>query len=160
MEEIYKKYSLLIYRYLYGLTNDKDLSEELMQETFYSATKNVNKFKGKSKISVWLCQIAKNKWRYYLKKHKKTTSLDDHEEDFLFEEDFLEQINDRDEIIQLYEAIHKLDENVKEVFYLRIKGNLSFKEIAKIIGKSEGWAKVAFYRGKLKIKEDLLNNEK
>ena len=88
MEEIYKEYSLLVYRYLYGLTNDIELSEELMQETFYSATKNINKFKGNSKISVWLCQIAKNKWKDYIKKHNqiKSVSLDYIDENSLYDE--------------------------------------------------------------------------
>lgn len=59
MEEIYEKYSKLVYNYLYRLTNNIELSEELMQETFYSAIKGLNKFKGECKVSVWLCQIAK-----------------------------------------------------------------------------------------------------
>lgn len=162
MEEIYKKYSKLIYNYLYRLTRDVELSEELMQETFYSAIKGINKFKGTCKISVWLCQIAKNKWRDYLNKSKKIqlTSLNE-EIDFLISTDcYFDNMSDKDEIIQLYNNINKLDESVREVFYLRIKGELSFKEIAEITGKSEEWARVNFYRGKLKIKEELLKNEK
>lgn len=71
MEEIYKKYSKLVFRYLYGLTNNIELSEELMQETFYSAIKGIKKFRKECKISVWLCQIAKNKWKDYMVKNKK-----------------------------------------------------------------------------------------
>ena len=63
-------------------------------------------------------------------------------------------------MMKLYKSIHKLDKDVREVFYLRIKGNFSFKEIAEIIGKSEEWTRVNFYRGKLKLREDLLNHEK
>lgn len=162
MEEIYKKYSKLIYNYLYRLTRDIELSEELMQETFYSAIKGINKFKGTCKISVWLCQIAKNKWRDHLNKSKKIqlTSLNE-DIDFLINTDcYFENISDKDDIIQLYNNINKLDESVREVFYLRIKGELSFKEIAEITGKSEEWARVNFYRGKIKIKEELLKNEK
>lgn len=164
MEEIYKKYSTLIYHYLYGLTHDIELAEELMQETFYSAFKGINKFKGDSKISKWLYEIAKNKWKDYLRKNnkRKSISLDENDmiENLVFEDDFIEQLNSRSERISLYKSIHKLDENTREVFYLRISGNLSFKEIGKILGKSEEWARIIFYRGKLKLKEDLLNNEK
>lgn len=162
MEEIYKKYSKLVYNYLYGLTRNIELSEELMQETFYSAIKGINKFKGNCKISVWLCQIAKNKWRDHLNKSKKIqlTSLNEDVEFLISTDYYFEDMSDKDEIIQLYNNINKLDESVREVFYLRIKGELSFKEIAEIIGKSEEWARVNFYRGKMKIKEELLKNEK
>lgn len=162
MEEIYIKYSKLVYNYLYRLTRDIELSEELMQETFYSAIKSISKFKGNCKISVWLCQIAKNKWRDYLKKSRKIqlTSLNE-DIGFLISADYyFDNMSDKEEITQLYNNINKLDESVREVFYLRIKGELSFKEIAEITGKSEEWARVNFYRGKMKIKEDLLKNEK
>lgn len=164
MEEIYEKYSTLIYHYLYGLTHDVELSEELMQETFYSAFKGIHKFKGDSKISKWLYEIAKNKWKDYLRKNSKRKSISLNDEGMLenlvFEEDFVERLNTKSELISLYKLIHKLDEDVRELFYLRVNGNLSFKEIGKIIGKSEEWARVNFYRGKLKLKEELLKNEK
>lgn len=80
MEELYKKYSKLVYNYLYSLTADMDLAEELMQETFYSAIKNINKFNHECKISVWLCQIAKNKYIDELRKNKETISLDEYME--------------------------------------------------------------------------------
>jgi len=164
VEEIYREYSRLIYRYLYGLTNNQELSEELMQETFYSAIKNIDKFKGDCKISIWLYEIAKNKWKDYLRKtsKRKDISLDDNGfiESLVSEEEVLEQLNVKSEKMNLYKAIHKLDEESREVFYLRIKAELSFKEISEIMGKSEEWARVVFYRGKLKIKEELLKNEK
>lgn len=161
MEEIYKKYSLLIYRYLYGLTNDIELSEELMQETFYSAIKGINKFKGDSTITVWLYQIAKNKWKDYLRKNrkKKTISLNENIESLEYEE-LREELQIKSETIDLYRAIHKLDKEVQELFDLRLKGELSFKEIAEIMGKTEQWVRVTFYRGKLKLKEELLKDEK
>lgn len=162
MEEIYKKYSLLIYHYLYGLTNDVELSEELMQETFYSAIKGINKFKGDSTISVWLYQIAKNKWKDYLRKNnkKKIISLNENFDNLEFEEELKEELQIKSETIDLYRAIHKLDKEVRELFNLRLKGELSFKEISEIMGKTEEWVRVTFYRGKLKLKEELLKDEK
>ena len=58
-----------------------------------------------------------------------------------------------DSKIQLYKRIQKLDEQTKEVVYLRITGELSFKEIGNILNKTENWARVTFYRGKQKLKE-------
>ena len=66
-------------------------------------------------------------------------------------------IDEKDEIIQLYKKIHKLDEITREVFYLRLKGELSFKEIGEILNKTEEWARIIFYRGKIKLKEDFKN---
>lgn len=164
MEEIYIKYSPLIYHYLYGLTNDRELSEELMQETFYSALKNIHQFKGKSKISTWLYKIAKNKWKDYLRNNHDRASVSLDESDMIAQlivrEDFSEQVDLKDNINLLYEYISKLDENVREIFYLRINANLSFKEISKLIGKTEEWTRVTFYRNKIKIKEEVLNYEK
>ena len=162
MEEIYEKYSKNVYYYLYGLSHNKELSEELMQETFYSAIKGINKFKNECSINVWLCQIAKNKWINYLKKSKKITllSLENGLENYLLDDNSIESVEEKLDIIELYKGIHKLDKKIKEVFYLRIKGELSFKEIGEITEQSEQWARTIFYRGKLKIKEDILKNEK
>lgn len=162
MEEIYQKYSKLVYNYLHKLTNDVELSEELMKETFYSAIKGINKFKGDTKITVWLCQIAKNKWKDYITKSKKlkSTSLEEAIGELFIEDNTLNELSSREEIIHLYKYINKLPEEVKDVFYLRMKGEFSFKEIGMICGKSEEWARVTFYRGKLKLKEELLKNEK
>ena len=65
MEEIYKEYSKIVYTYLLSLTCNSELAEELMQETFYSAIKNINKFRNESSMKTWLCKIAKNKWFDY-----------------------------------------------------------------------------------------------
>ena len=58
-----------------------------------------------------------------------------------------------DDKIQLYKKMQKLDKQTREVIYLRITGELSFKEIGDILNKTENWARVTFYRGKQKLKE-------
>ena len=159
MEEIYEKYSAIVYNYLCGLTHNIELSKELTQETFYSAIKGIQNFKNECSINVWLCQIAKNKFKDYLIKSKKLKFMpfDDNVEIPLVEDNVESLINEKDEIIQLYKKIHKLDEKTREVFYLRIKGELSFKQIGEILDKSEEWARITFYRGKIKLKEDFKN---
>lgn len=161
MQEIYKRYSIIVYRYLYSLTKNRAVSEELMQETFYDAIKGINKFKGECKISVWLCQIAKNKWKDYLSKSKKLNivPINNDIETLLFEDTISESLEKREELIQLYKEIHKLDENTREVFYLRLNCEFSFREIGKILGKSEEWARITFYRGKIKLKEEFRKYE-
>ena len=159
MEEIYKEYSKIVYSYLLSLTYNSDVAEELMQETFYSAVKNINKFRNESSMKNWLCKIAKNKWVDYLKKSKISNeiAIDEIEEKFLLVNSFEEDFSNKENVIDLYKKIHKLDEKTKEVIYLRIRADLNFKEIGMIMGKSENWARVTFYRAKIKLKEEFDN---
>lgn len=62
IDQIYRENAQAIYKYLCSLTRDCGLAEELTQETFFQAIKGIDKFRGDCKISVWLCQIAKNLW--------------------------------------------------------------------------------------------------
>ena len=57
----------------------------------------------------------------------------------------------------MYKNLNKLDDTIRELFFLKIKLNFTFKEIAIILGKTEEWARVNFYRTKIKIKEELKN---
>lgn len=155
IEKIYKEYSVSVYKYLLCLTRDKDISEELTQETFYKAILNVHKFKGECKISVWLCQIAKNLYFNTLKKRKKLESIN--EEDIRLMPDqnsFEDDIIFNEEREWLYKSIQKLDKVTQDIIYFRIQGNMSFKEIGHVFGKTENWARTNFYRGKQKLKEE------
>ena len=153
MEEIYKEYFETIYKYLLCLTRNSDISEELTQETFLKAVKKIDSFKGECKISVWLCQIAKNLWFDYCKKNKRIINLEIGS--FNIEEIELvdEKIIKNEEKVLLYKKMQKLDSKTREVIYLRITGELSFKEISTILNKTENWARVTFYRGKNQLKE-------
>lgn len=156
MEEYYKEYSNLVYNYINSLCSNPTIAEELTQETFYKAVKGIHKFNNECKLSTWLCRIAKNTWIDYLRKegHKQYVSIDDtrYIEKLIAEEHALE---DKEDIINLYKYIHKFDEVTKEIFYLRLKGELSFKDIAEILDKSPNWVRTVFYRGKLKLKEAM-----
>ena len=155
MEQIYKQYFETVYKYLFCLTHNRNISEELTQETFYRAVKKIGTYKDNCKISVWLCQIAKNLWYDECRKNKKLSKIDENQ---FFEMPALEKTEDavvvNEEKMVLYKKMQKLDEKTREVIYLRITGELSFKEIGIILNKSENWAKVTFYRGKQKLKED------
>ena len=152
LEQIYKQYFETVNKYLFCLTHNSDISEELTQETFYRAVKKINTFKGECKMSVWLCQIAKNLWYDELKKNKKLGNI---EQTFLIQsEDNLEEnIILNENKLELYRKLQKLDKQTREVIYLRITGELSFREIGGILNKTENWARVTFYRGKQKLKE-------
>ena len=156
IENIYKEYAKTVYKYIFCLTGNKELSEEIVQETFVVAIKNIDKFKGDCKVSTWLCQIAKYIWYKILKKEKKEekTSFETVEDvvvsDMLLEEKVLE----KQEKIEVFKKIQTLDEQTRTVMYLRILGNLEYNEIAEIMNKTPSWARVVFFRGKQKLKEE------
>ena len=131
--KIYKEYFETVNKYLFCLTRNSDISEELTQETFYKAVKKINTYKGECKMSVWLCQIAKNLWIDQCRKNKKIANLS--------EEDLINITEQK----SLEEKIISDDEKTREVIYLRISGELTFKEIADILNKTETWARVTFY---------------
>ena len=158
MDEIYEECFETVYKYLFCLTHNSDISEELTQETFYRAVKKIDTYNGKCKISVWLCQIAKHLWYNQCRKNKRIVDTD---ETFDIEDpqNLEEQIIAGEEKVSLYKKMQNLDEKTREVMYLRLTGELSFKEIGEILGKTENWARVTFYRGKSKLKE-VDGNEK
>ena len=160
IEKVYEEYFEIVNKYLFCLTHNSDISEELTQETFYIAVKKINTFKENCKISVWLCQIAKNLWYDYCRKYRKIIDIDDETLNNLQVKETVESIIiTQDEKMNLYKKLQNLDEKTREVIYLRITGELSFKEIGIILDKNENWARVTFYRGKNKLKEGEKNEE-
>lgn len=152
-EEVYSKYYNSVYRYLITITKDINMAEEITQETFYKALKNIDKFNPDLKMLTWLCEIAKNTYYSYCKKYKKICELDKNMLDD--EETIIEKVIDSEQNLEILKILHSLEEPYKEVFTLRIYGELSFKQIGEIFDKNENWARVTYYRSKLKIKENL-----
>ena len=156
IEKIYRDYYDIVFKYILCLTHDKDLSEDIVQETFVKMIKNIDKFEGKSKLSSWLCEIAKNLWIDYLRKNKRKVELNEEntlniESSQNIENEYIEKENEN----AVLEKIKTLDELSQKVMFLRIKGEMSFKEIGDVLGKSENWARVTFYRAKQKVKEEM-----
>lgn len=153
IEQIYEEYFEIVNKYLFCLTHNNDIAEELTQETFYKAIKKIDTYKEECKISVWLCQIAKNLWYDQCRKNKNITNEEEYLLNVQEKNTTEEQVISNNEKILLYKRMQKLDEKTKEVIYLRLTGELSFKEIGVIMNKTENWARVTFYRGKNKLKE-------
>lgn len=152
MEQIYLEHAKTVYGFLLTRTGNPDLAEELTQETFYQAVKHVDRYEGKGSVSTWLCGIAKNLWYGYLKKQKNQTSLSEAEEipvDSAETELFRGWEN-----LQVLRMIHRLEDPMREVIYLRLIGNLSFAQIGEIMERNENWARVTYYRGKEKVMKE------
>ena len=139
MEELYLNYAKTVHKYLICLTNDVNIAEDLTQETFYQASKTIKNFKGECKVSVWLCQIAKYSLYKHLEKNKKYNC--DSYEDISFEivgyQNLELDLLKNEDKMELFKKIHLLDSQSKEIIFLRISGELSFREIGDIFNKSE-----------------------
>lgn len=157
MEQIYQKYADTVFRFIFSKTQDYHIAEELTQETFYQAVRSISKYDGKCKISTWLCAIAKNQLYTY---YRKNPQMEEMVNDNISVRSAEEEVLDNEMRTQMLKILHSCSEPYREVLYLRILGGLSFKQIGDILGRSENWARVTFYRGKEKIREELLNDEK
>lgn len=151
----FEQYYEDVLRFLRGLSRDEHLAEELTQETFYHAMKSIHSFRGDSDLRIWLCSIAKNLFFTYKNKQQRIT-LGETFEDYEAEEKmFVQIIVDKDMALQIHKILHDLKEPYKEIFSLRIFGELSFKQIAELFHKSEHWACVTYHRAKEMIRKEL-----
>lgn len=159
MNEIYQKYARSVYRFLFAKTRNKDIAEELTQETFYQAIKSIDKFDGSCKLSTWLFGIAKNQFFNYMRKNPTMQDISEYAEELESGEKVEDKVITSFERVELVKALHNCREPYKEVLYQRIFGNLSFREIGEILGKSENWARVTYYRGKEQLKKEQLKKD-
>ena len=152
-EEVYKQYFKDVYKYVLSLTRDEHTAEEITQETFFKALKSIEQFDGRCKLYVWLCQIAKNT---YFTSRQRTTKGNELIEEPRPDDSLEERLLNKETFFEIHKILHTLEEPYKEVFSLRAFGELSFRHIGELFGKTESWARVTYHRAKMKIKEDLL----
>lgn len=151
-EELYAEYFDVVYKYTLSLCRNESLADEITQETFFKALKNIDTFKGDSKLRVWLCQIAKNTYFTYLRKQKYISSESYEEQQ---SESLEGDLLNKETAWEIHKQLHLLGEPYKEVFSLRVFGELPYAQIAELFNKTESWARVTFHRARLKIKERL-----
>lgn len=153
-EDVYRKYLKEVYYFLLRISGDKETAEELTQQTFAIAFEKLDDFRGECKLSVWLCQIAKYEYYAWYRRQKKySNELDDNREDP--KTDMLNGMIDREEGQEIRKILHELQEPYKEVFMLRVMGEVSYRDIGQLFGKSESWARVTYYRAKKMIVEKM-----
>ena len=155
-EKTYQEYQQMIYAFLLRLCGNAHLAEELTQETFFKAMRSMNTFTGRCRVDVWLCQIAKNAYYDHCRRQKKRG---DAPEDTVSPVRVEDALMDREQAMQLHEKLHALDEPYKEVFMLRVFGELKYAQIASLFGRTESWARVTFYRAKIEIQKRMEEDE-
>ena len=153
-EKLYNSYYMQVYSYAVALTKNPEQAEEIAQHTFVKALSSKAGYKGKSSELTWLCSIAKNLYYDELRRNQRLSSLGENLH-ISSEVDIEQAVSDSDMTFRIHLVLHKLEEPYKEVFQLRVFGELSFSQIATIFGKTESWARVTYHRARLKIQERM-----
>lgn len=153
-DQIYQNYFDTVYRYALSLSGNRQIAEEIAQETFFRALRNLGQFQGKSSLKSWLCAIAKNLWLSKQRK-KEELPMDDALPILDPSAGPEEAIVRQDESMRIHRYLHHLEEPYREVFTLRTLGQLSFRDIGELFGKSENWACVVYHRARAKIRKKM-----
>lgn len=163
-EQIYSTYFKSVYHYIWKLSGNEHIAEEIASETFFKVMKSIGDFRGDCDMRVWICQIAKNTYCTYLKKGRKTASIDEIElQNIIDPKGFVEEkIGIQDEAWQIRKILHTIPDPHKEVFMWRVFGELSYKEIGALYNKTDNWACVTYHRARKMIQEKVeeINDEK
>ena len=151
-EQVYRLYFQDVYKYALSLTRNAHIAEEITQETFFRALRSIDQFDGRCKVYVWLCQIAKNT---YYTQYQRTIKEEQLSPEPQPRDSLEERLENRETAFEIHRILHDLPDPFKEVFSLRAFGELSFRQIGALFGKTESWARVTYHRAKMKIKEEL-----
>lgn len=139
------------------IIKNQSCAEEITQNTFFKAMTSKKRFKGNSSEFTWLCGIAKHLAIDECRKNAKFSELD--ETAPISAVDIEKAAEDKDAALRIHLVLHELQEPYKEVFQLRVFGELSFSQIGMIFQKTENWARVTYHRARLKIQERMVENE-
>ena len=155
-EDAYRRYFRDVYRFTLGLTQDGPLAEEITQETFFKA---FEKFDGSKDIRSWLFTIARNGFYDHCRAQKRTISQEELPQELPEGVRIEEQVEDEEQAFAIHQFLHSMAEPYKEVFTLRVFGELPFEKIGRLFGKSANWARVTFYRARVQITTQMEETE-
>ncbi len=156
-QRLYETYYMRVYSFMITMTGDKDSAEEITQETFYRAITARQSFRGESDEFTWLCAIAKNLFYDEMRKRARQTDAEIPEDIPDTDTGPDESVADKYDSLRIHMVLHSLEEPYREVFELRCFGELSFRQIGTVFGKTENWARVTYHRARLKIQERMDN---
>ena len=147
-DEIYRLYAADIYRYLLRLTRNETLAADLLQDTMLKAFTSIDRFRGNCAVKTWLCTITRNLWCDHCKKAENRNLPLEAAGEIPDSGSFEQRLADQSQAMQIHTLLHRMKEPYKEVFSLRVFAELNFREIGKVFGKTENWARTTFYRAK------------
>ena len=150
---LYETCYMRVFSYVMTLSGDRSLAEELTQETFYRAFTRQREFRGESDEVTWLCAIAKNLFADEKRRANRRGEIPEDLPDQA--KSVAKTVEDQDSSFRIHMALHQLEEPHREVFELRVFGELSFREIGVIFGKTENWARVTYHRARIRLQERM-----
>ena len=153
-ETIYRRYFTDVELYLRAICHDEHLAEELTEQVFFQALKALPKFRGDCDIRTWLFSLARNCYLSHLRKTKPTEDISEIQIPDP-KQAVEEQVADKQQAMQIHRILHDLPEPYKEVFSLRIFGQLSFEDIGSLFGRTANWACVTYHRARQKIRDKM-----
>jgi len=158
MEELYRLHVQMVWRFLFSRCGDAQLAEDLTQETFLRAFQSMERFDGSCRLSTWLCQIARHILLQHFERHGRalTTELC---EDIPSGDDVEQQIVHRIELDDVFDRLQELPAPMRRTVYLRALEGLSYREIGNLMGKSENWARVTFFRAKERLLREVRDDK-
>lgn len=155
-KEIYKQYSPKIFRLCMGYVNDYEQARDLTQETFIAVWQNLPAFRGESKLSTWIFRIATNICLRAIEKSKRARTVD-LSPDLPVKMSGVEEKEKLEKLQILYDSIGELQETERLIISLFLE-ELPQKEIAAIVGLTEGNVRVKIHRIKEKLASMLKKN--
>lgn len=157
--DIYERYFRDVYRFALSLTQDGTLAEELAQETFYKAMKAAKRFDGRKDIRAWLYTIVRNAYYDHCRALKRTITQEELPQELPDSVRIEERVEDEERAYAIHEFLHGMAEPYKEVFTLRVFGELPYEKIGRLFGKSANWARVTYYRARVQIATHMEGSE-
>lgn len=154
IENWYLNYAKSVFYYAFSLCGNTEIAMDIMQTTFLDVIASKSGYNGSCSITTWLFSIAKHEYLKYRKKNKADMNLD--EAVFCTIPGSVEEtLEHSEESAALSRAVSGLNQKSKRIVILRLAFGLSFAEIGHIVGKSETYCRVNYYRAKLQIVEIL-----
>lgn len=154
MDELYRQYSQIVFHFLYTKCHNTALAEDLMQETFLKAIESIDSFSGECKISTWLCQIARHLLYQHWHKYNRIV-LEETDDTLESKQNTEQEVIAKIELADVWDKLQAFPLEMRKVVELRVLGDLSFRDIGSMLGKSENWARVTFHRAKMKLIKEV-----
>jgi RNA polymerase sigma-70 factor, ECF subfamily len=145
--QAYDTHKERIYRYHFARTRHRETAEDLTSHTFLKAYEHFSRFNAsKGSVTTWLYRIARNTLIDHLRRLRPSQQVDEIAELLPSGEDVTAGVVAREAVEQANALLAKLTEEQRQIVLLRLWDDLSYAEIAAVIGKSEGACKMAFRR--------------
>lgn len=153
-EAVYQAFFGDVYRYALRLCSNTALAEDLTSDTFLIAMQKIDSFRGDCELRVWLCQILKNRYLDHLRRAGKVVTVPALPE-IETPEDIADTFVMKDQAMAAHRSLHELREPYREVFSLRVFGDLGFRQIGELFGKTQNWACVTYHRAKQMLRDSM-----